>query len=136
MTDRKKKVEKKGGRGVGAVAGFLVLGLIIFGIYRLTSAITRDFEVDIVGNGEGRSFVIEGTLTNKRRRNWVNVWATFNLYDKDGVHVGTCSSSNVSGIRPRESWRFVASCVHRAVDVEEVAGYELMRVRARWEPRW
>ena len=64
---------------------------------------------------------ISGKVKNKKGRDLNYVQVIFNLYDKDGAHIGT-AIDNINSVKEDGVWKFKAIALENA---EDVASWEL-----------
>lgn len=59
------------------------------------------------GYSDGFSFYIEGKIKNNTNKTYSYAQVTFNLYDKDGVQLGT-AMANINNFEANGTWKFKA----------------------------
>ena len=70
------------------------------------------------------AYYIEGTIKNNTEKSYSYVQVTFNLYDKDGVQLGT-ALANINNLEANGTWKFKAIGTGEG---SQVASYKLVEI--------
>lgn len=80
---------------------------------------------ETAGYSDGFAFYIEGGIRNNTNKQYSYVQVSFNLYDKNGVQIGT-ALANVNNLEPNGVWKFKA--IGLGGEANDVKTYKLMEI--------